>query len=213
MNDRPEVTDDGGRERERNAAGRDTVLINTIIALADGIERRDVFKVGHQLRVARLAQAVGRRLGLPAEGDSALWIAARLHDIGIVAVPTEILNRPAALTAAEYALLKTHPQVGYDMLHSAGFDERVAVAILQHHERLDGSGYPGGLRGGEIVQEARLIALADVVEAFCTRRAHRPALGPEAALEEIARQRGRLYDAEAVDACVALFREEGFSFG
>lgn len=187
-------------------------MMRAIVALADSIEMRDIYKVGHQARVGRLAAAIGAEICLPPAQQDDLGFAARVHDIGILAVPVEILNRPTPLLGVERQLLQNHSQAGYDLLHRAGFAERAATILLQHHERLDGSGYPRGLKGEAILTEARIVAVADVVEAMSSKRAWREALGVEAALHEIGRNRGRLYDAAVVDACLRLFREKGFTF-
>lgn len=186
-------------------------MMHAIVALADSIELRDLFKVGHQARVARLAAAIGAEIGLPPAQQEDVVFAARVHDLGVLAVPVEILNRSTPLVEVERKLLQTHSQVGYDLLHQAGFAEPVALTLLQHHERLDGSGYPQGLKGDAILTEARIVAVADVVEAMSSKRAWREALGPEAALQEIEQNRGRLYDAAVVDACLRLIKEKGFT--
>lgn len=198
-------------ERQLWDAQRQSAM-RVIVALADSIEMRDLYKIGHQARVGRLAAAIGAELGLPPAQQEDVGFAARIHDIGILTVPVEILNRPGPLLDAERAIVQTHPQVGCDLLQKAGFAERVALILLQHHERLDGSGYPQGLKGEAILTEARIVAVADVVEAISSRRAHREALGQEAALHEIDQNRGRLYDAAVVDACLRLIREKGFAF-
>ena len=135
-----------------------------------------------------------------------------LHDMGKIAVPAEILNRPGKISPTEFSLIKLHPQVGYDILKDIAFPWPVAQGVLQHHERLDGSGYPSGLNGGEITPEAKILAVADVVEAMASHRPYRPALGIEMALEEITDHKGSLYDPEIVGTCVRLFAEEGFAF-
>jgi len=132
--------------------------------------------------------------------------------MGKIAVPAEILNRPGKVTPSEFSLIKLHPQVGYDILKDIAFPWPVAQGILQHHERLDGSGYPAGLNAGEISPEAKMLAVADVVEAMASHRPYRPALGIEKALEEITQNRGKLYDPEAVDVCVQLFTKKDFRF-
>ena len=186
-------------------------LEGIVEALGAAIELRDPYTAGHQRRVAELAVAIAEEMGLPTEKVEATRYAALVHDIGKLAVPAEILAKPAALTDTEFALIKFHPQQAYDILKEIDFPWPLAEIVLQHHERLDGSGYPSGLKGDEILLEARIIAVADVVEAMSSHRPYRPALGIEAACDEIKAKRGRLYDPDVVDACVSLF-EKGFSF-
>jgi HD-GYP domain-containing protein (c-di-GMP phosphodiesterase class II) len=135
-----------------------------------------------------------------------------VHDIGKIAVPAEILSKPGKISPTEFNIIKIHPRTGYDILKDIEFPWPVAQAVLQHHERLDGSGYPSGLTGGDIIPEAKILAVADVVEAMASHRPYRPSLGIDQALEEITRNKGILYDPEMVDICVRLFREEGFTF-
>ena len=148
-----------------------------------------------------------------AEGDrEGLHVAATVHDIGKLSVPAEILNKPGRLTSVEFQLVRNHPRAGYDILKPVSFPWPVADIVLQHHERMNGSGYPQGLRGPSILLEARILAVSDVVEAMSSHRPYRPALGVEAALEEVARGRGLLYDEAVVDACLGVFAEGGFTF-
>ncbi len=186
-------------------------LEGIIEALGAAIELRDPYTAGHQQRVAELAVAIAEEMGLPADMVVGLHYACLVHDIGKLAVPAEILAKPSALTDAEFTLIKFHPRQAYEILKEIDFPWPVADIVLQHHERLDGSGYPRGLKDGEIVLEARIIAVADVVEAMSSHRPYRPALGIETALAEIKAKRGKLYDPEVVDACVSVF-EKGFSF-
>jgi HD-GYP domain-containing protein (c-di-GMP phosphodiesterase class II) len=151
-------------------------------------------------------------MGLGGDIVDAIRMAGSLHDIGKVAIPTEILMRGRKLDEFEYGLVKRHPQIGYDMLKPIPFPTPIADIVLQHHEKLDGSGYPGGLKGDDILIEAKVICLADTVEAMVSHRPHRPARSIDAALEEISRNRGVLYDPDAVDACVRLFREKKYAF-
>lgn len=176
------------------------------------IERRDPFVAGHQRRVSDLARAIAAEIGLSPKAVEGLGIAGQIHDLGKIAVPAEILSKPAPLSALEYDLVKTHAQAGFDILKGISFPWPVAETIHQHHERLDGSGYPRGLRGEAIIPEARILAVADVVEAMSAHRPFRPAHGLEAALHEINRNRGRLYDPAAAEACFRMFREKGFRF-
>ncbi len=180
-----------------------------VLSLARLSEMRDPYTAGHQQRVAELAGAIAARMGLADERVEALRIAALLHDIGKSSVPAEILNKPTKLSELEFSIVKGHVQASYDILERIPFESPVAEVVLQHHERLDGSGYPQGLEGEEILFEARILTVADVVEAMASHRPYRPALGVDEALGEILTHRGRLYDPDVVKACVALF-EEGF---
>ena len=189
-----------------------SVFDEVIAVIAAIVEARDPYTAGHQQRVSELAAAIARQMGLGENDVSGIRVGGILHDIGKISVPAEILSKPAALTTIEFDLIKTHPRVAHDLLGGIEFPWPVAEMALQHHERLDGSGYPQGLGGEEIVLEARILAVADVVEAIASHRPYRPALGIEAALEEIATNRGRLYDPLVVDACLALVHEGGFFF-
>lgn len=139
-------------------------------------------------------------------------IAGLIHDLGKISIPSEILSKPGRITDDEFSLIKTHPQVGYDILKKVKFPWPIAQTVLQHHEKMDGSGYPSGLLGEKILIEARILSVADVVEAISSHRPYRPALGVDAALEEISKNRDVLYDPEVVDACLKLFKEKGFKF-
>jgi hypothetical protein len=173
-------------------------------------ELRDPFNAGHQRRAANLAAAIGAELGFDAQRQEGLRVAGFLYDIGKISVPAEILSRPAKLTAPEFDLVKSHCQASYDVLSKVEFPWPVAEAALQHHERLDGSGYPRGLKGDEILLEARVLGVADVVEAMCSHRPYRPARSVDEALAEIEGGSGTRYDATVVAACVRLFREKGY---
>jgi PAS domain S-box-containing protein len=185
-------------------------LEQTVAAIAAAAESRDAYAAGHQRAVAALAVAIGREAGLDDKQLRGLQLAAAAHDIGKLRIPVEILMKPTRLTEAEYALVRTHPQAGHDMLKGVELPWPVAQIVLQHHELLDGSGYPRGLKGDEILLEARILAVADVVAAMTAHRAHRAAPGVDAALGEIVKHRGTKYDAAAVDACVRLIREKGY---
>jgi PAS domain S-box-containing protein len=187
-------------------------LQGTVAALANTVETKDPFTAGHHRRVGQLAGAMARELGWPPDQVEGMEVLSCLHDLGKIAVPAEILSRPGIISPAEFNLIKVHSQVGYDILKDIKFPWPVAQAVLQHHERLDGSGYPGGLKGEEILPEARVLAVADVVEAMASHRPYRPALGIETALQEITNHKGKLYDPEVVDICVKLFTEKGFAF-
>jgi putative nucleotidyltransferase with HDIG domain len=187
-------------------------LDGTIEAIGRVTEARDPYTAGHQRRVTALSVAVALRLGLTDAQIEATRVAGLLHDIGKLSIPAEILAKPSTLSVLEMSLMKTHPQSAYEVLRTIDFPWPVADIVLQHHERVDGSGYPLGLKGDAISAEARILAVADVVEAMSSHRPYRAALGIDAALGEIERGRGELYDAAAVDVCLTLFRVEGFSF-
>lgn len=190
---------------------RDT-LFDFITALASTVEIRDPYTAGHQRRVAELAAAIGVELGLAQERIDGLRLAGVVHDFGKIQVPAEILSKPTVLNELEYAIVQQHAQTAYDILKGIAFPWPIAEFVLQHHERLDGSGYPRGLKGDSILLEARILAVADVVEAMMSHRPYRASLGEEATLQEITRQRGVTYDTAVVDACLRLFRERGFQF-
>ena len=175
-------------------------------------EMRDPYTAGHQQRVARLATAIAREMGLSGEQVDGVHFGSLIHDVGKISIPAEILSRPGRLTEIEFMLIRTHPEAGYGMLKGIDFPWPVARMILQHHERLDGSGYPSGLKGDEIILEAKILVVADVVEAMSSHRPYRPGLGIEAALEEIERGRGVYYDPQVVDVCMRLFRSKKFDF-
>jgi PAS domain S-box-containing protein len=191
----------------------ESTLEGTIHVLVSAIERRDPYTAGHQRRVAQLACAIAKEMGLPEEQIEGIRMAAVIHDVGKVNVPAEILSKPGRLNDIEFGLIKMHPQVGYDILSGViEFLWPIAEMVLQHHERMDGSGYPQGLSGEEILPEARILAVADVVEAMSSHRPYRPAHTIDEALEEISQNKGVLYDPEVVEACLKLFKEKGFKF-
>lgn len=197
-------------ERRRSEQRLTRGLEHTIAVIAAAAESRDAYAAGHQRAVAALAVAIGREAGLEERQVRGLQLAAAVHDIGKLRIPAEILVKPTRLSEAEYALVKTHPQAGHDMLKGIELPWPVAQIVMQHHELLDGSGYPRGLKGDEILLEARILAVADVVAAMAAHRAHRAAPGVDAALEEIAKHRGVKFDAAAADACVRLIRDKGY---
>ncbi|MES9997063.1 HD domain-containing phosphohydrolase [Desulfovibrio aminophilus] len=187
-------------------------LEETVSALAAMSEKRDLYTAGHQQRVAQLACAMAEEMGLQGDRVSGLRVAGKLHDIGKISVPAEILAKPSRLTPIEMSIMKTHSEAGFEILKRVSFPWPVARMVLQHHERLDGSGYPEGLRGDEIMLEARILAVADVVEAMSSHRPYRATLGLERALDEVGMHKGGLYDPEAVDACLRLFQHKNFTF-
>ncbi|MBA7644706.1 hypothetical protein ES703_52451 [subsurface metagenome] len=183
--------------------------INTISKI---IETRDPYTAGHQNKVSQLAVAIAQEMKLPEDKIEGIRIAALVHDIGKINIPSEILSKPSKLNNMEFSLIKNHPKVGYDILRKIDFPWPVAKIVLQHHEKIDGSGYPQGLKGDKIFLEAKIIGTADVVEAMSSHRPYRPSLGIDKALEEISQNRGILYDPEVVDVCLKLFKEKSFKF-
>ena len=187
-------------------------LAGTVSALASTVETRDPYTAGHQRGVASLAAALAQEMGFTPEAVEGMRVTGFIHDIGKIAVPAEILNKPGEISSIEFNLVKSHSQVGHDILKAIEFPWPVAQAVLQHHERLDGSGYPLGIKDGDIIPEARILMVADVVVAMASHRPYRPALGIDKALDEIVRNQGTLYDPGVVDACVRIFTEKGFKF-
>lgn len=181
-----------------------------VIALT--VETKDPYTAGHQRRVADLAHAIAREMGLSNDQVNGIAAAGFIHDIGKISVPSEILAKPGRISETELALVKNHPQIGYDILKTIEFPWPIAQTVLQHHERMNGSGYPSGLSGDGILLEARILAVADVVEAMASHRPYRAALGVSEALEEILGNKGTLYDPDVVDACVRLLTEKDFDF-
>ena len=198
------------KKRQHDAERLQQSLEATIHAVASTIEMRDAYTAGHQRCVADLAAAIAKELGLPEEQIHGLHLAGTVHDLGKIHIPAEILSKPGKLTDIEFGFIKTHPQAGYDILKDVEFPWPIADIVRQHHEKLDGSGYPQGLKGAQILLESRIMAVADVIEAMASHRPYRPALGIEAALEEILKHRGTQFDPAVVDACVALFRDKGY---
>jgi response regulator RpfG family c-di-GMP phosphodiesterase/signal transduction histidine kinase len=195
-----------GFERLRRA------LDATVQAVATVIEMRDSYTAGHQKRVDHLARALGAEMGLSADRLDGLHTAAIIHDIGKIAIPAEILSKPSKLSSIEFEWVRTHPQAGCDIVKDIEFPWPVGRMILEHHERMDGSGYPNGRRGPEILLESHILSVADVVEAMCSHRPYRAALGTGAALAEISEKRGTAFDPDVCDACLRLFRDKGYKF-
>jgi putative nucleotidyltransferase with HDIG domain len=187
-------------------------LLDSITALAAIVEMRDPYTAGHQRRVAQLAVSIARELRLPEERVEGISLAGVVHDVGKNSVPNDYLSKPGRLTALEYSIIKEHSQNGYEILKTINFPWPIAQIVLQHHERMDGSGYPHGIKGDAILLEARILSVADVVEAMASHRPYRPALGVESALEEITRGRGTCYDSLVVDACLNLFLVQKYTF-
>ena len=183
-----------------------------IFTMAKILELRDPYTAGHQQRVARLACAIAREMGLNEEEVDGIFMASLIHDIGKIYVPAEILNRPAKLNDTEMDLVKTHPSIGYDIVKEIDFEQPVDRIVVQHHERIDGSGYPDGINGSDIILQAKILAVADVVEAMASHRPYRPALSMDETLDEIDRYRDVLYDGQVVDACLKIFKDSSFKF-
>jgi len=187
------------------------ILNQTVNSLASTVDFKDNYTGKHQKRVTMLAMKIAEKLELEEDKKNALQFASSMHDIGKLGIPTDILIKPSKLTDKEFEFIKLHPKIGYEIVKQIEFPWPVAKIIYQHHERLDGSGYPRGLRDDQILKEAKILAVADVVEAMCSPRPYRPALGIDRALEEIEKNKGKLYDPEAVDACISLFKNGEFS--
>jgi putative nucleotidyltransferase with HDIG domain len=192
-------------ESLRNAHGA------TIQVMVSAIEMRDPYTSGHQTRTADLARAIATEMGLPHDKIDGIRLAGSIHDIGKLSVPAEILSKPTKLTDLEFSLIKEHSLIGYEMLKDVESPWQLAQIVYQHHERMNGSGYPRNLKGDEILIEARIMAVADVVESMASHRPYRPSLGIEAALEEIEKNKGILYDDAVADVCLRLFREKDYS--
>ena len=199
-------------EHEQQATKLRQSLEQSIQTIAGTVEARDPYTAGHQRRVSELATAIAREMGLPEEQVNGIHLAAMIHDLGKIHIPAEILAKPGKLNEIELMLIKTHPKAGYDILKDVKFPWPIADIILQHHERLDGSGYPQGLKGDQIMLESRILTVADVVEAMSSHRPYRPTLGSVAALSEIDRGRGSAYDPAVADSCRRLLVDKGFRF-
>jgi len=197
---------------QRSLNKLERILDETVDALASAVETRDPYTAGHQRRVANLAFVMAKEMGLSKEQINGIHMAAIIHDIGKIHVPAEILSKPTRLTNAEFAIVKTHSQVGYDILKSIEFRWPVADIIRQHHERMNGSGYPQGLKKGDILLEAGILAVADVVEAMSSYRPYRPARSWDETFDEITKNRITLYEPHAVDVCLELFKKKNFRF-
>ena len=196
----------------RSLSKLEKTMESTIQAMAVIVETRDPYTSGHQEQVARLARAIGEEMGLPDDRLRAIHMAAIIHDIGKIYVPAEILSKPGKLSDMEFQMMKTHPEVGYNILRNIEFPYPVAMIVYQHHERMNGSGYPLRLTGKDILMEARIIGVADVIDAMAAHRPYRAAVGIEEAMNEISQHKGFLYDPLVVNACQKLFKEKGFPF-
>ena len=182
----------------------------TIQVMVSAVEARDPYTAGHQVRSSDIARAIATEMGLSPEKIEGIRMAGPIHDIGKLSIPAEILSKPGKLSEIEFSLIKEHARIGFEMLKDVESPWPLAEIVYQHHERMDGSGYPKRLKGNEILMEARIMAVADVVESMASYRPYRPALGINAALEEIEKNKETLYDADVADACLRLFREKGF---
>ncbi len=203
---------DRTRELEESARAIERTLEETVYVLAKTVESKDPYTSGHQRRVAELGERIAARLGLDDYVRKSVFMAGMIHDIGKIQVPSEILSKPGKISIAEFDIIRQHPEIGCKILKPVNFPWPVADITLQHHERMDGSGYPRGLSNGEIMPEARILAVADVVEAMSSHRPYRPSLGIEQALGEIRQGSGTFYDPDVVAVCLELFEEEGFEF-
>ncbi|MFC1844744.1 HD domain-containing phosphohydrolase [Thermodesulfobacteriota bacterium] len=187
-------------------------LAGTIEAISRTVETRDAYTAGHQRRTTEIARAIAFEMGLSKQQIEGIRMAGVIHDLGKISVPAEILSKPGKISESEFSLIKQHPQTGYEILKGIDFNWPVADIVLQHHERLDGSGYPNNLQGDEILLEARVIGVADVIEAMSSHRPYRPALGIDEAFEEITINKGITYDPDVVDAAIDLFTHRGYQF-
>ncbi|MCX7995113.1 MAG: PAS domain S-box protein [candidate division WOR-3 bacterium] len=200
------------QELKKSYEQLDRILHGTVTALASAVEKRDPYTAGHQRRVSELVCAIAEEMGLPADMINYLRIAALLHDVGKIYVPAEILAKPTTLTPAEFEIIKTHSQVGFEILKPVDFPWPIPEIVLQHHEKNDGSGYPDGLTSDKIMLEAKILCVADIVEAMMSHRPYRAALGLDQALGDISKDKGIKFDEKIVDICIKLFREKGFKF-
>ena len=184
------------------------ILSGTVLAMSKIVESRDPYTAGHEQQVSGIAGLIAQKMSLSYDQVEAIRVAGSLHDIGKIGVPSEILTKPGRLSWLEMEMIKTHTQNAYDILKTIEFPYPIAQIILQHHERMDGSGYPQGLKGEDILLEARIIGVADVLEAMSAHRPYRPALGMEAAMDEIVKNRGAFYDPNVVDTCLGIYQAE-----
>ena len=188
------------------------IIEGTANIITKVVETRDPYSTGHQQRVSKLARAIGREMKLSQDKIEGTKIASLVHDIGKVNLPTEIISKPSKLVEVEFNLIKNYPKVGYDILRKVDFPWPIAEIVLQHQEKIDGSGYPGGLKGDEICIEAKILGVANVVEAMSSYKSYRPALSIDEALAEISNNKNTLFDPEVVDTCIKLFKEKDFKF-
>lgn len=197
-------------EIQHNFENLKKVMNSTVQAITTTIEKRDPYTFGHQQRVANLSRAIAREIGFSENEIEGIYIAAAIHDIGKISLPAEILSKPVQLSDIEVSLIHAHSQTGYDILKGIEFPWPIAEIVLQHHERLDGSGYPRGFAGDDILMAARIIGVADVVETMASHRPYRPSMGIDKALEEVTQNKGVLYEPLVVDACLKIFNNKEF---
>jgi HD-GYP domain-containing protein (c-di-GMP phosphodiesterase class II) len=207
-----EAMEDQKNDLDRDLEGTRKVLGGFLAAMSAAVETREPYLTGHQRRVSDLAWAIAREMDLSAEQAEGVRIAGAIHDLGKIHIPAEILNRAEPLDDADWALIRKHPGTAWEILRDFEFPWPIAEIVHQHHERLNGKGYPNGLKGKAICLEARILAVADAVEAMVSRRPHREALGLDKALEDINKSKGTLYDPKVVEVCLELFRQKGFAF-
>jgi putative nucleotidyltransferase with HDIG domain len=185
---------------------------DTIYTMAKVVEKKDPYSAGHQKRVSQLATAIAKEMKLPKDKIEGLKVASLVHDIGKIGMPIEILSKPSGLTELGHDLMTEHPMTGYNILKEIDFPWPVSEIVLQHHEKVNGSGYPNGLKGDDILIEAKILCVADVIEAMSSYRAYRPSHSIKEALKELTKNKGTLYDSMVVDACKALFKYKGAKF-
>jgi len=211
-NNLEKIVEERTKELKQSYEKLQKTMEGAIDTIAKIVETKDPYTSGHQQRVSKLAETIAQEMKLPKEKIEGIRVSSLVHDVGKISVPAEILNKPIKLTEIEFNLIKDHSQVGYDILKSIEFPWPIEEIVLQHHERLDGSGYPNNLKGNQILLEAKIIGVADVVEAMSSHRPYRPALGIDKALEEISKNKGILYEPEVVDVCLKLFKEKRIKF-
>jgi putative nucleotidyltransferase with HDIG domain len=199
-------------ERESHLALVQSSFASAVRVIGEVVEARDPYTAGHQRRVSELATRIAQEMQLPAAQVEEIRVAALIHDVGKMAVPIEILNKPGPLSVLQFTMIKSHAEVGHGIVASAGMTGDTAAIVYQHHERCDGSGYPRGLSGDALLPGAKVLMVADVVEAMASHRPHRTSLGLEAAIEEIESGAGVRYDTDVCRACIAVVREQGFAF-
>ena len=208
ITDRKQAEEEVVRQKEQISR----TLTSAIDIASNIVEMRDPYTAGHQRRVSELAARISAEMGMPAQQIEEIRVAGLIHDVGKMSVPAEILSKPGVLSDVEFSLIKHHARMGYEIISSAHMEEPIAEMIYEHHERCDGSGYPRGLVGDEMLMGGKVLAVADVVEAMMSHRPYRPALGIEMALAEIERGAGSIYDADVCQACTTVFREREFTF-
>ncbi|MBI4650471.1 HD domain-containing protein [Candidatus Desantisbacteria bacterium] len=200
------------KEVKKTCVKLENAIEQTIKAMALTVETRDPYAAGHQKRVADLASLIARNMGLSKEQINIIYLAGFLHDLGRIHIPPEIYNKSDKLNVNEFEIIKTHPKVGYDIMMTIKLPWPIAEIILQHHERINGSGYPQGLTGKDIKLESKILSIADVIIAMSSLRPHRPSLGINKILDEIKRNKGILYDPDVADACINLFKDKEINY-